>query len=155
MKKILGYGAGVLMVAALLLAIAPAVRGAEDVKAAMEASNALFVKAWEKKDGAGMAARYTADAQVLPTGSEPIKGNPAIKAFWQTAIDAGPGTTAKFTTVEAEQHGDTAIEVGQAEMFDASGKSVDVVKYIVIWKKIDGQWKMHRDIWNTNLAPAN
>lgn len=101
MKKIFGYGVGALAAVALLFAAAPAVRGADDVKAAMEASNAKFVQAWEKKDGAGMAARYTADAHVMPTGSEPIKGNTAIKAFWQAAIDAGPATTAKFTIFEA------------------------------------------------------
>jgi len=133
--------------------IAPQVLGAEDVKAAMEASNAKFVAAWEKKDGAGAAARYTADAQILPTGSPIIKGNDAIKAFWQTSFDASGGS-AKFTTIEAEQHGDTAIELGQAEIFDDQKKVVDTVKYIVIWKKVGGEWKMHRDIWNTNTPPA-
>lgn len=151
MKKLMG----VMVIAGLLIAgvAAQRVLAAEDVKAVMEASNAKFVAAWEKKDGAGMAARYAADAQLLPTGSEIIKGSAAIQAFWQGAIDAGPATSAKFTTLEAEQHGDTAIEVGQAEMFDAQKKLLDTVKYIVIWKRVGGEWKMHRDIWNTN-TPA-
>ena len=150
------FALGLMCVTTGLIAAVTVTRtlAAENVKAAMEASNKLFTQAWEKKDAAGVAARYTADAELLPTGSEPVKGNAAIQAFWKAAIDAGTAATAKFTTIEAEEHGDTAIEVGQAEMLDAKGKHLDTVKYIVIWKKIDGKWKMHRDIWNTNTPPA-
>jgi len=24
-------------------------------------------------------------------------------------------------------------------------------KYVVIWKRDGGQWKIHRDIWNTSM----
>jgi ketosteroid isomerase-like protein len=34
------------------------------------------------------------------------------------------------------------------------GKVVDRGKYIVIWKREQGQWKLHRDIWNTSMPPA-
>ena len=143
------------VVAGLTFAMAaPKVLGADDVKAEMEASNKMFTQAWEKKDAVGVAARYTADAQLFPTGSEILKGNAAVQAFWKAGIDVGMAATAKFTTLEAEQHGETAIEVGQAELLDAQGKNLDTVKYIVIWKKVDGKWKMHRDIWNTNTPPA-
>lgn len=27
-----------------------------------------------------------------------------------------------------------------------------VVKYVVVWKRVDGQWRLHRDIWNTMPA---
>ena len=31
----------------------------------------------------------------------------------------------------------------------------DEGKYVVVWKKQeDGSWKLHRDIWNSNLMPA-
>jgi len=26
------------------------------------------------------------------------------------------------------------------------------VKFVVVWKKTDGQWRLHRDIWNTKGA---
>jgi hypothetical protein len=29
----------------------------------------------------------------------------------------------------------------------ASGAAV--VKFVVFWRKIDGQWRLHRDIWNS------
>jgi ketosteroid isomerase-like protein len=27
-------------------------------------------------------------------------------------------------------------------------------KYIVVWKKDGDAWRLHRDIWNTDPAPA-
>ena len=52
------------------------------------------------------------------------------------------------------KHGDTAIEVGRAELFDAAGEIADTLKYIVIWKRVDGKWKLHRDIFNS-ITPAS
>jgi ketosteroid isomerase-like protein len=53
----------------------------------------------------------------------------------------------KLQTVDLEVSGDTANEVGEAHLTLASGEAV--VKYVVVWKKADGGWQLHRDIWNT------
>lgn len=26
------------------------------------------------------------------------------------------------------------------------------VKFVVVWKMVDGQWRLHRDIWNSKGA---
>jgi ketosteroid isomerase-like protein len=33
-------------------------------------------------------------------------------------------------------------------MYDADGNVVGEGRYIVIWKRTDAGWKLHRDIWN-------
>jgi len=53
-----------------------------------------------------------------------------------------------------EQHGDTAIEVSKAELYAEGDKKIDDAKYIVIWKKENGEWKLHRDIFNSS-RPAD
>ena len=59
------------------------------------------------------------------------------------------------TQTFAMQHlGDTAWEEGVYETFDAAGTSLDLGKYIVIWKRIDGAWLIARDIMSTNRATA-
>ena len=61
----------------------------------------------------------------------------------------------ELETVEAEGHGNTAIEVGKFTLYGADGQVIDKGKYIVIWKKEAGQWKLHRDIFNSSTpAPA-
>jgi len=56
--------------------------------------------------------------------------------------------------VEAEQSGDQIIEIGRYTLYGANDAQMDAGKYIVIWKQENGDWKLHRDIWNTN-TPAS
>src|SRR5277367_2165458 len=62
---------------------------AEDVKSAIEAANAQFSAAAEKGDGAALAALYSPNGQVMPAGSDPIRGTEGIQKFWQGALDSG------------------------------------------------------------------
>jgi ketosteroid isomerase-like protein len=62
----------------------------------------------------------------------------------------------KLDTVEVEGFGDMAYEVGKYALSGKTGKVSDQGKYIVVWKKVRGQWKLHRDIFNSNVpVPAN
>jgi len=45
---------------------------------------------------------------------------------------------------------DTAHEVGEATLGVAGGTAV--VKFVVVWKRIGGQWRLQRDIWNSKAA---
>jgi ketosteroid isomerase-like protein len=95
---------------------------------------------------------YTEDAMLLPTGSEPIQGSAAIADFWETVLQMGIKEL-KIEMREVDAQGATAIELGQYTLRGANGQVLDRGKYIVIWKLIQGEWKLHRDIWNTNLPP--
>jgi uncharacterized protein (TIGR02246 family) len=128
-------------------------RAAPDVRPAIEAANKQFMNAFGKGDGAAVAALYTAQGQVLPPNGDVITGRPAIQKFWQGVMDSGV-KGAKLTTVEASGTGETAYEVGRYELSGADGKALDGGKYIVVWKRDGGQWKLHRDIWNSSRPPA-
>ena len=56
----------------------------------------------------------------------------------------------RLHTLDLELAGDTAYEVGEAALTLSSGATA--VKYVVVWKKVDGQWRLHRDIWNGKAA---
>jgi ketosteroid isomerase-like protein len=62
--------------------------------------------------------------------------------------------SAEVSTTEILGKGDIVSEVGLYNMIDSAGLSIDKGKYIVVWKKENGQWKRHRDIWNSNGAPG-
>jgi len=62
-----------------------------------------------------------------------------------------PAAPALATVIlDFEQAGDTGYEVGEATLAVTSGTAV--VKFVVVWKKLDGKWLLHRDIWNTKGA---
>lgn len=150
MKRPLGTAIALALIAAAIGA--PRVRGAEDIQSQIELANAEFMRAYAAGNTARLAARYTEDGQLLPPGMAPVTGHAAIEAYWRASFEAG-AAKAILTTLEAEQHGDTAIETGTAEILDAKGNRLDAAKYIVIWKRVNGAWKMHRDIFNSSLPP--
>jgi ketosteroid isomerase-like protein len=126
---------------------------ADGVRSAIEAANAVFSAAAAKGDGAGMAALYVAEGQVMPAGSEPIRGTAAIQKFWQGALDSGIAGVG-LKTLEVFAQGGTATEVGQYELHDKAGKVLDRGKYIVVWRHEGGKWKLLRDMFSTNVPSA-
>ena len=102
-------------------------------------------------DAEFMANLFTKSGQILPQSSPAVKGTDAIRAYWQGNFDLG-ARGMNLTTLEVENHGDTATELGTFEVSDGNGNELDRGKYIVIWKKVDGAWKLHRDIYNSDLA---
>ena len=74
-------------------------------------TNNQFLEALAKGDAAGCAAVYPEDGKLLPTNSPILTGRQAIQEFWQGAINMGvKGAT--LQTVELDEQGDTAIEIG-------------------------------------------
>jgi uncharacterized protein (TIGR02246 family) len=146
-------GRRLLLALVLVLVSQPAAAQAEDVRAAIEAGNARFIAAFSRGDATAIAALYTSGAVVFPPQADMVRGRDAIERFWKGAMDAGiKGVT--LLTVEVEAHGDTAHEVGTYGLVGEGGRALDTGKYVVIWMREQGQWKLHRDIWNTSLPPA-
>lgn len=141
---------GPVMLVTLMALAVPAY--ADDTQAAIEAANAQLSAAVSKGDSKAVAALYTPNAQLLPEGSDPVKGTAAIQKFMQGALDSGVAAL-NLKTLEVYGHGSTASEVGEYEMHDKSGNAIDHGKYVVIWRRSGGQWKLHRDIFTTSVAP--
>jgi uncharacterized protein (TIGR02246 family) len=120
------------------------------VKAAVDAANKKFGAALAAGNAAGVAALYTDDATAFPPNSEAVRGRAAIEKMFQAMIAAGVKEVT-LTAQEVEGHGDTATEVGTYAVKDAAGKELDRGKYVVVWKRAQGEWKLHRDIWNSNM----
>jgi uncharacterized protein (TIGR02246 family) len=148
MKKLMAIAAFAVV---LITATTLRVSAADDIRAQIESANRKFEELYAAGDAAGVAACYTADAQVLPPGSDAVKGTEAIAGFWKSGMDNGLKGV-KLTIVEVEQHGDTAIELGRAQILGSDKSVLDSIKYVVVWKRVDGMWKLHRDIWNSNVA---
>jgi len=132
---------------------APQQDNTDEARAGIEATNAQFMEAFSQDDAAGVAACYTETGQLMPPNGEIVSGREALQEGFQELIDGG--YELQLETTEVEGHGDTAHEIGTYTMA-VDGETVDEGKYIVIWKNVDGQWKLHRDIFNSNNpAPAS
>ena len=123
---------------------------ATGAREAILAANEKFMDAFGRGDAAGLAALYTEDGEVMPPNSDFVRGKQAVQGFWQAVMDMGI-KGAKIETAEVESHGDAIVEVSTYELQGGEGQTLDAGKFIVIWKQEDGQWKLHRDIFNSSL----
>lgn len=114
------------------------------------AASQKWMDAMDQGDAAATAALYTQDAQVLPPNHDFVAGRDSIASFFQGIIDMGV-TKIDLATVEVHGMGGSAYEVGTFEVYTDSDQMVDNGKYIVIWKNVNGQWKLYRDIWNSSV----
>ena len=145
MKNTLSLALAILLLPAVVLAKGGGAR------AGIEAGNKAFMAAVDKGDAAGVAACYTADAKVMPPNTEAVAGTKDIAAMFQGL--AKDGLKIALSTGEVFDGGDSATEIGTYVVSDAKGTPLDTGKYIVLWKKDGGTWKLHRDIWNSSKAP--
>ena len=122
----------------------------ENVLASMRRTNELFESEVVKNRNINALENiYTSDARILPPGTAMIEGRDNIKIFWRQAIAALAVESATLDTVHAESLGDRVFEIGRADLHVTGGKTV-AVKYVVLWKEENGQWKWYVDIWNPN-----
>jgi uncharacterized protein (TIGR02246 family) len=135
----------VILVVGLVLASRPG--RADEVRDAVEASNRAFIAAFLRGDSAAIAQLYTENAQVIAPGEPVARGRAAIAAAWQNAIDSGVKDV-KLQTAEVESAGDLASETGTVRLVAKDG-SITQARYVVVWKREGGRWKLHRDIWNS------
>ncbi len=114
----------------------------------LEASK-KFSEAYIRKDYDTMASAYTSDAKLFPLNTDIIIGTAAIKKRWMQ------GTSQilehQMKPEEVNFMGNYAYDYGY---YQGISKAEDGTKtpfkgkYVVVWKKVEDDWKMYLDIWN-------
>ena len=97
-----------------------------------------------------VVAMYTADAKIFPGDRDILEGNdledywnPETPSSWQISFH-------KITHLEVKVWGDEAYDYGYYEGISTNGEQTAnwKGKYVIIWRKEGGEWKIYLDIWN-------
>lgn len=156
-----GNGAGSLTVARtmplaallILLALGPAGCAQAPVPEPFpQAAADEWIARYTANDAAGIAALYSEDAQLLPPDQEIVEGRAAIQEFFARTNPPGSADI-EIATVETHVFGDYAHRQGSFLLKGPEGAAVAAGKFLELWKKMDGRWLIHRDMWSAN-APA-
>ena len=133
-----------LVVAFALALVAPAFAQ----KAKIEAVNAKWMELFNKGDFDGVAQLYTIDAIAFPPGATLVRGRAAIGAMWKGMAEqvANP----KVTTLDVKRLSPSAArEVGTFALTTKGPSPKEISgKYLVLWQRVQGDWKLAADIWN-------
>ena len=117
---------------------------------AIDAANQRLSAGVAAGDAAACAAVYTEDGKFLAPNADFISGRDAIQSLFQSLMDGGIKGL-NLTTLELEFLGDTASEMGTYELLADGGAVADSGKFLVVWKNVDGNWRLHRDMINSSL----
>lgn len=115
---------------------------------------AKWLELIKAKDAAAIAQLYTEDGALMPPNAPISKGKTAIQQAWAGMMSA-PGFELTFApeTIVLSGSGDMAMDRGTYRMTMApAGKpQTDTGKYVVVWRKVGGEWKAAADIINSDL----
>lgn len=124
------------------------------LKASIEEIGTNWMRALEQGDVDAVAAMYTDDAYILPPNMTALQGRDGVKTYFSNALNAGIRSI-RLVTEEVEGDDEAAVEKGTYQALADGGVTVDQGKYLVYWKKRDGKWMFHRDIFNSDMAAAS
>ena len=101
-----------------------------------------FEKNLKNGDSIALGKMYLADAVIMPSlvGTERI-----VKNFGSMIRDSITGSNFKTTGLWGNDA--LLVEEGTGVWSHANGQVVGRGKYLVVWKKEDGEWKILRDSW--------
>jgi ketosteroid isomerase-like protein len=117
----------------------------DPARTAIEERSAHFMGALEQGDAAEAARCFTTDARLsVPGVGGVLDGRQAIEKFWQGALSGGMKTLT-LTPRDLEGSSDMRIETGTYAAFGANHSELGRGEYLLVWKREDGTWKIHRD----------
>lgn len=128
---------------------------AGDAESAIRKADAAFEAGARAGDANVLASAYTADAVLFPPNAPMMRGRDAILAFWSAFLGSASNVDLTLTTTDVQQSGDLAVETGQYRLHmtpkTAAAPIIDEGKFLLAWRKVDGQWKIVRDMFNSDL----
>jgi uncharacterized protein (TIGR02246 family) len=130
-------------------------RAQKEPNAAIDAQRRALADAVARRDAAGVARIFTADAKLMLPGFGTITGRGPIQKFWEAGLSSGILKGIAFAPSDLSGEGEGLLaETGTLTTLDADGKERDPSKYLLVWKREENEWRIHRDIANAELAPA-
>ncbi len=112
-----------------------------------------WMEAYNAGDADSVAALYSEDAVLMAPGAAAAVGRDAIRDFIAADIADAKAQGFTFTGDESSDgavEGNTGWTSGTFTVTDTSGATVATGKYLTAYERIDGEWQLVRDIWNSD-----
>ena len=109
-----------------------------------------FQKSIEQGDLGNIGNLYTEDAKILPPNMDMLEGRDSIQAFWQRASEMGIKSY-QPEILEVEYSGNLGFFVGKYTLYGNENQVINKGKFITVFKNIDGEWRVYRDIFNSSI----
>ena len=122
---------------------------------AIRQTNERWLALIRDHDAAAVSKLYASDGAMMASGAPIAEGQPALEKAWGELMQMpGFGLTFKADKIVVAKGGEMALDQGTylLSLSGPKGPTKDIGKYVVVWRNIDGQWKVAADIFNTDGA---
>jgi ketosteroid isomerase-like protein len=116
--------------------------------------HAIYLKAFNAKDASGVSNAYTEDAMLMPPNEPAVKSQVAILNYEKQMFASGPITGLLLNVNDTQVTNGWAFSSGYYTMLGAAGSTLDRGKFLEVLKQTDQGWKIYRDMFNSDMAPA-
>lgn len=136
----------------VVLAMASAASAVETAdERALDAAARAWLHAFNELDADAMAALATKDVILMDGTMPPIAGRQATRAAWRGSLpDSGIRVTS--ATKNLEITGDIASRIAAFVYEGPNGQVVSRGQSLELWKRVGGEWKLHRQMSSGLLA---
>jgi uncharacterized protein (TIGR02246 family) len=134
-----------------LLAACGCIKKQVDFAAEEQAIRAISLKWLEidkARDAAGQVALFADDGTVFRENEGPYVGHSAIQNYYTHYYEKNPDYVPSWGTdhVKVAASGDLAVEYGSWQEKNSDGTQKDYGKYITVYRKMNGAWKVAADM---------
>ena len=109
-----------------------------------------FKKSIEQGDVGNIGILYTENAKILPPNMDLLEGRDTVLKFWQGALEMGIKSY-EPKIIEVEYSGNLGFFLGKYTLYGDGNQIINKGKFITVFKNVDGDWKVYRDIFNSSL----
>ena len=135
---------------------------AADERSAAQSTFRAGTTEWAAAYNAGeperIVALYADDAIVMPPDTPSVSGHAAVRAYLVKDIassrKAGLTLSIADDDADADASGNVGWHTGTFKLVGSSGETVGTGKFVEIWERQAGKWRLIRDIWNNDAPPA-
>ena len=116
--------------------------------------NQQWYEAENRKDLDTIMQRFLAEDCILHVpGIGPLEGHESIRAFMAAFFESLVSVSGGPTQIVVSASGDLAYDWGatHAVLEGPEGRVDDEQKYLIVWQKIDGEWKAVAGSFSSNL----
>jgi ketosteroid isomerase-like protein len=126
---------------------------ADSARAAIDAHTQNYARWMVGGNADSIASLYTDNAAWMPPNMATVTGAAAIRDSLTGIFRVWRPATVQFRVVSIAANGPVAVVRGSYAMTGADG-SADSGKYMEHWHRVNGQWKIAEEIWNTDTPMA-
>ena len=117
----------------------------EKAKSEITARLRAYEDAMTNGDKVAFGNLYADDAEIFHDGSPSTIGRQNIVEVFEGWVR--DSVTGSYTTTGLWGNEDLLVEQGNGYFAHATGKWKATGKYLLVWKKVDGEWQIFRDTW--------